>query len=190
MLLLFPHFKTILKAFFFFFLRDQWHKTFFFFFFCTTRSVTNVHETKNCHFEDKVELFSLSLSPLCSKYQWEYACNNIQRITLSASRCNKMHTWVFWLSFFVVFSRRVTEVTMYFVHEDDFFSLSHCFKNVFSDSSFLCDVNHFSHVGWRAMFKRVLMFFQWSVSRVYMSPPHLIWDTQLGSLFPVSIFNG
>lgn len=38
-------------------------------------------------FEDKVDLFS----PLCSKYQWEYACNNTQRITLSASRCNKIH---------------------------------------------------------------------------------------------------
>lgn len=54
---------------------------------------------KKSPFEDKVDLFS----PLCSKYQWEYACNNTQRITLSASRCNKMHTW-FWLSFFCGFT--------------------------------------------------------------------------------------
>lgn len=52
---------------------------------------------QNCHLRTKLTFFS----PLCSKYQWEYACNNLQRITLSASQCNKMHPW-FWLSFFVV----------------------------------------------------------------------------------------
>lgn len=88
---------------------------------------------KNCHLRTKLTFFS----PLCSKYQWEYACNNT-RITLSASRCNKMHTW-FWLSFFVVF-QTCTEVTMYFVHEDEF-SLSHA-SNVFQILS-SCDVNHF-----------------------------------------------
>lgn len=55
---------------------------------------------KGLPFEDKVDLFS----PLCSKYQSEYACNNTQCITLSASRCNKMHIWfdcLLFLSFFV-----------------------------------------------------------------------------------------
>lgn len=103
-------------------------------------------------FEDKVDLFS----PLCSKYQWEYACNNTQRITLSASRCNKIHgDFVFFffrcllIVLFCVFLQMCTEVTMCFVHENDV-SLSHgfkCFLRLFFPS--FRDVKRF-HTGFDA----------------------------------------
>lgn len=103
---------------------------------------------KELPFEDKVDLFS----PLCSKYQWEYACNNTQRITLSASRCNKMHTW-FWLSFFfsffLWFSRRVLKWQCILYMRMN--SHSHMLQMFFQILS-LCDVNHF-HLGWCAMLK-------------------------------------
>lgn len=128
MLLLLPHFRLSWK----WFLQTS-GKTL-----CTALSM------KEWPFEDKADLFS----PLCSKYQWEYACNNIQRITLSASRCNKMHTW-FWLSFSVVFSRRVLKWQCIFYMRMN--SHSHMLQMFFRILS-LCDVDHI-HVGWCAVVK-------------------------------------
>lgn len=98
---------------------------------CSTWSINKMY-MKELPFEEQADL----LSPLCSKYKWEYACNNIQWITLSASRCNKMHTWVwlsfFWSFFFLWFFQTCNEVIMYFVHEVEF-SLSRfrCFLDSF-----------------------------------------------------------
>ena len=74
--------------------------------------------------EDKVDLFS----PHCSKCQSEYACNNTQCTTLSASWRSKMHTRFLIVSF-VVF-QMCTEVTMYFVHEVELSSLIYALSRV------------------------------------------------------------
>lgn len=126
-------------------------------------------------FEDKVDLFS----PLCSNYQWEYACNNTQRITLSASRCNKIHgdfsfpPSSFDCPFSVFFLRVCTEVTVCFVHENDV-SLSHgfkCFLRIFFFPS-LRDVKRFGFVFLvflTQLCRRVSVFFRWSFTSVHVT---------------------
>lgn len=136
-------------------------------------------------FEDKVDLFSLHS---VAKYQWEYACNNTQRITLSASRCNKIHN-DFFCPFFCVFLRMCTEVTMCFVHENDV-SHSHMASNVFSDFFFLlsfmwCEA--FSRGVWCAMSKGFRCF-SMVFLRVYMLPLNPVWETQ--EVCSVSIVDG
>lgn len=137
---------------------------------------------KELPFEDKADLFS----PLCSKYQWEYACNNIQRITLSASRCITRCIRGFWLSFFVFFFPDVYWSDNVFCTWGWILTLT-CFRFL-SQILSLCDVNHV-HVGWSAVFKG---FHVPTVRfRVYVSPPHLIWVPRLGTLFHCwSILNG
>lgn len=89
-----PHFRQQWKFFLVFFSPLQHISTSLF------QHVKRHHCTcKNCHLRTKLTLFSLP----CSNYGWEYAGNNLQRITLSASRCNRMHQW-FGLSFSVFFS--------------------------------------------------------------------------------------
>lgn len=141
-------------------------------------------------FEDKVDLFS----PLCSKYQWEYACNNTQRITLSASRCNKIHgDFVFFffrcllIVLSCVFLQMCTEVTMCFVHENDV-SLSHgfkCFLRIFFSLFSWCEA--FSRGFWRGYGQRVSVFFRWSFKSVHVTL-HFVWETQEVSL--ASIVDG
>lgn len=134
---------------------------------------------KKLPFEDKVDFFS----PLCSKYQWEYACNNTQRITLSASQCNKMHTW-FWLSFFVVL-QTCTEVTMYFVHEDEFSTLT-CFKCFFR---FFLYVMLIMFTWVEALDVKGLQFVD-GPFRVYMSPLTSFFEKRNWEVCFVLILNG
>lgn len=133
-------------------------------------------------FEDKVDLFSLHS---VAKYQWEYACNNTQRITLSASRCNKIHN-DFFCPFFCVFLRTCTEVTMCFVHENGV-SHSHMASNVFSDFFFFSSLLYvmWSIFTWGLMryVKRVSVFFNGLFKSVHVTLQPCLRDT--GGLFSV-----
>lgn len=144
-------------------------------------------------FEDKVDLFS----PLCSKYQWEYACNNTQRITLSASRCNRIHgdSFSFSPSSFdcplSVFSSRCVlkwQCVLYMRMT----SHSHMASNVLSDFYFYFYFFLFTwcEAFWGCCFspwvltrlcQRVLVFSRWSFKSVHVTL-HLVWQTQEVSL--------
>lgn len=132
-------------------------------------------------FEDKVDLFSLHS---VAKYQWEYACNNTQRITLSASRCNKIHN-DFFCPFFVCFSPDVYWSDDVFCTREWCLSFSHGFKGFlrFFSSSLLYVMWSIFTWGLMRYVKRVTVFFDGLFKSVHVTLQPCLRDT--GGLFSV-----